>query len=685
MSDINKQKKLITNSKSNNDVLFQKSHKLSNLDNNTKLSHKDTNKFNYNNNKQKFTNNPANLIKKETFSKPNLNKLSKLNINNNIAINNNELNIININNNTKSKLNQSNIIDKETKIKKKYLMNNDNSFDNETDFIDDSKYDTTNDIKYINKYDSNDFNIIIDDKATTDNVNLNSKEIISNIKEENKEEALIKKLKNNTANKSVFLNLNDNNKAFKLYDIKESDLTIKRKDENDRKILNNYIVLGLLGSGSYSRVKLVLNLEDEINYSMKIIKELMLEKQKKNFSRDKEGNLLVKTMLDDVKNEIEILKRLNHENICKLFEIIKDKENRKTYFIMELAELGPVLTYNDYEEKFVINEYITDGNDYIPEYRIRLILYGIAKALNYLHNVENIVHRDLKPDNILIDEFYVPKLIDFSISSIIEKDDVFIKTEGNNFFYSPELCIGKSEFKAKPCDIWSYGICAYIMIYQKLPIYPKNKHNMIELFDLIRKGEINFPEKDDKNNTISNDLIEFVKRCLEKDPNKRITASELVKHIYFKPISDIDNYNSSNNMFINVPTEIKHNQGSSNKLSINKLKANKSDSYKNLYLSPVTHNNDFKFGVNNSINKNISANSEGIKNIAISSNISSISKTPPKGYFMNEIVRILYIYIYIYKYYYYIIFFIKRMKNFDCLYKYLLLYIFINTYYLFTI
>lgn len=314
------------------------------------------------------------------------------------------------------------------------------------------------------------------------------------------------------------------------YQAVETQLTKKYYDTEDIKHYNQYKVIKTVGSGSYSKVKLMENTETGEFVCFKIINEFILERKKKSFTRDEEGNILVTTMLDDVKNEIKALKIMNHPNITKMHEIIVDKDNRKNYLVIDYALHGCLMTYDDSKDKFVVNPAVTNNDNVIPEANIKRILHSLAKALSYIHR-KNIVHRDLKPDNILITKDQDAMLSDFSICSIIEGEDYFRKTEGNNYFFAPELCQGKSSFRAKPVDIWAYGVCAYIMIYNTFPIIPQNKLNLIMLFDMIRAGEVEYPMSKNK---ASKELIELVKRCLTKDPDVRITASELENHPYFK-------------------------------------------------------------------------------------------------------------------------------------------------------
>lgn len=345
-------------------------------------------------------------------------------------------------------------------------------------------------------------------------------------------------------------NINSNKKTISNNRIPDIPITksIKKIYDGDTKYYNQYKVLSVIGVGSYSKVKLVYDLNKEKYFCFKIISELSLTRKKKFFGKDEEGNIVIQTLFDDAKNEMDILQKINNPYICNLHEILIDEENKKYYLVLDYIKHGAIMTYLDKEEKFVINKVLlnsnnnnsNDSNDssnntLISEKHIKNIIYNTTKAINYLHS-NNIVHRDIKVDNILLDENLNPRLSDFSIASLIKGDDVFKKTEGNLYFYSPELCQGLKTFSAKPCDIWALGVCAYLMVYHELPIFPKNRNNTIELLALIKEGSVDY-NKNKNVNSYSKKLISVIERCLTKDPLKRITAKELLELDYFKDIS----------------------------------------------------------------------------------------------------------------------------------------------------
>ena len=286
---------------------------------------------------------------------------------------------------------------------------------------------------------------------------------------------------------------------------------------------------------------------------MKVIDKKLLRKNNKGFSRDENGELIISSMLEDALKEIAILKKCNHKNIIKLYEILYDDEKEKLYLILEYCPKGPLIIYNEDNDNFEINKnyFINkdfyknlnneDNNSIIEneiekikkdnysEDEIRYFLRQIIKGVSYLHH-NGIIHKDLKPDNILISHTNKIKITDFNVSSLLKdkkNDKIGKKIEGTLYFRAPETCISEEnensdfDIRGKPLDIWSIGIIAYILAYKKFPF---NNDNIMELFDIIEKGNYIIPD-----NRMSNGFIEFLNMCLEKNPKKRASIWKLKK------------------------------------------------------------------------------------------------------------------------------------------------------------
>ena len=332
--------------------------------------------------------------------------------------------------------------------------------------------------------------------------------------------------------------------------IPETELHRTRNSEGE-KFYNEYKYIKYLGEGTFSKVKLVI--KNNQFYAMKVIDKKLLRKNNKGFSRDENGELIISSMLEDALKEIAILKKCNHKNIIKLYEILYDDEKEKLYLILEYCPKGPLIIYNEDNDDFEINKnyFINkdfyknlnneDNNSIIEneiekikkdnysEDEIRYFLRQIIKGVSYLHH-NGIIHKDLKPDNILISHTNKIKITDFNVSSLLKdkkNDKIGKKIEGTLYFRAPETCISEEnensdfDIRGKPLDIWSIGIIAYILAYKKFPF---NNDNIMELFDIIEKGNYIIPD-----NRMSNGFIEFLNMCLEKNPKKRASIWKLKK------------------------------------------------------------------------------------------------------------------------------------------------------------
>ena len=304
--------------------------------------------------------------------------------------------------------------------------------------------------------------------------------------------------------------------------------------------MNKYKILKLIGDGTYGTVYKGLNTETNSYVAIKILK--------KNFSNFNECLQL---------NEIKILKELNHENIIKLLEVIRE-ENNKVSLIFEYLDENLNDFINKYEEK----------KEKIPEQTIKNILHQILEGLNYLHS-QGIIHRDLKPDNILLDLTNKKvKIADFGTAKKILNDSNEILTDYicTRWYRAPE-CVLKSVKYNEKIDIWAFG-CILCELYNLEPIFPgESEFDQLEKITkilgtpsinswpeghkLIKKLEINFPKHSKKNlNDIIKNINEFginmIENIFQYDYNNRPSAKELLDYIYFNNDSYNENFEKTN-------------------------------------------------------------------------------------------------------------------------------------------
>lgn len=102
------------------------------------------------------------------------------------------------------------------------------------------------------------------------------------------------------------------------------------------------------------------------------------------------------------------------------------------------------------------------------------------------------------------------------------------KSAGSPAFMPPELCVAKhGEVSGRAADIWSMGCTLFCLLFGRIPF---EKHGMLELYQAIRNDD---PQYDDSCNP---ELLELLKRLLEKDPKKRITLEQIRVSMIIHPL-----------------------------------------------------------------------------------------------------------------------------------------------------
>lgn len=165
----------------------------------------------------------------------------------------------------------------------------------------------------------------------------------------------------------------------------ETNNVLIKYEENGDKIVNHYKFIKTLGRGSYSKVKLAIDINNKNKtFAVKIVNKGILKRKKKGYGKDEEGNMTIITMLDDAVNEIKILKVLNngssHQNVIKLYEIINDDKADKTYIILEYCEKSSLMQFNDQTGVFSVNP---NFNKNYTEKELAKIFFGLASGLIY--------------------------------------------------------------------------------------------------------------------------------------------------------------------------------------------------------------------------------------------------------------------------------------------------------------
>lgn len=338
--------------------------------------------------------------------------------------------------------------------------------------------------------------------------------------------------------------------------------------------------------------------DDEDLVAVKIFSKSIL-KRRRTMERDRKSRKVrVKTAMQLVEREIALMKKLSHPNLVNLYDVIDSPESDILYMVLEYMPLGEILTYqNDgtfrrKDPRPGCTKYQVPGivNGHFEEEQAALYFVDILHGLAYLHQ-HHICHRDLKPENILLDSRGIAKLGDFGVSHVFDEksdfgvhrqaslDDSLVdvsgddlsgdlndhsppdspphphnmltrkdtdaalamkgmahrgmlsRTEGTWCFWSPEMCEGSQAFSGYAADMWAAAVCLYIFVTGRLPVYSEIP---TELFEQISEAKISYDGFG-----LTNSLVDLLKKCLEKDPDKRAGVGDCLQHPFLQVAREI--------------------------------------------------------------------------------------------------------------------------------------------------
>jgi protein-serine/threonine kinase len=267
--------------------------------------------------------------------------------------------------------------------------------------------------------------------------------------------------------------------------------------ENSPATLEDFKHLKILGQGSFGKVVLVKNQNNNKLYAMKILDKKFIVK---------------KNQVSHTQTERALLEKLKHPFIVKLNYAFQD--SKRLYFLTEFLQGGELFFH-------------LRRNSGYKEKAVRFYMCQILLALEYMHD-NNYIYRDLKPENILIDKEGNIKLTDFGLSKIMPPDETTTYTMcGTAEYLAPEILFGKGYDKT--CDWFSFGVVLFEMFCGYHPF--KSKGQRIDPKIYLRKTYI--PEKVGKT---ARDLIE---KLFVSNPKKRLgykSADEVKNHPFFQGI-----------------------------------------------------------------------------------------------------------------------------------------------------
>ena len=298
----------------------------------------------------------------------------------------------------------------------------------------------------------------------------------------------------------------------------------KRNLEIIGKIDSKFYLIKKLGKGSYSKVYLGVSIEqfenikknDEIKfYSIKVINPM-------------------KSDISLIKNEVQFLKNIEHDNILKIYEYgtgikskIKDekiKEKKIFYIVMEYLEHGELLNYITKVSSLECKGFGEDLG--------KLIFSQLLDGLEEIHS-KNIFHRDIKLENIMLGRDYKFKFVDFGFST--DETGILKTYLGTPSYAAPELHL-KRGYYAKSEDIFSLGVTLFIIVTGTLPFKLATLNDTFYKF-IIESDYVGFWKE--RMIDVSPTFMELFDNMIAFDYTQRPSISEIRQSPWMKNI----NYN----------------------------------------------------------------------------------------------------------------------------------------------
>ncbi|KAL8712276.1 MAG: hypothetical protein Q9220_003427 [cf. Caloplaca sp. 1 TL-2023] len=268
-----------------------------------------------------------------------------------------------------------------------------------------------------------------------------------------------------------------------------------------------------VGGGTFGSVYAAVNLDTN---NLMAVKEIRLQDPQ-----------MIPTVAGQIRDEQAVLEVLDHPNIVSYYGIEVHRD--KVYIFMEYCSggsLANLLEHGRIEDETVIQVYALQ------------MLEGLA----YLHQ-SGIAHRDIKPENILLDYNGVIKFVDFGAAKIIARQGKTLQPQdvaaggaggrvpgkqksmtGTPMYMSPEVIKGGNEGRHGAIDMWSLGCVILEMSTGRRP-WASLDNEWAIMYNIAQGNPPQLPSKDQ----LSEQGMEFLKRCFDRDPKKRASAAELLQ------------------------------------------------------------------------------------------------------------------------------------------------------------
>ncbi|KAI4354236.1 hypothetical protein L6164_003122 [Bauhinia variegata] len=284
--------------------------------------------------------------------------------------------------------------------------------------------------------------------------------------------------------------------------------------------MERYKILRELGDGSCGNVY---KARDMITYEIVAVKKL----KRKFYFWEEYTNL----------REIKTLRKMNHPNIIKLKEVIR--ENNELFFIFE---------YMDYN----LYQLIKEREKPFSEEEIRCFMTQVLQGLSHMHK-KGFFHRDLKPENLLVTND-VLKIADFGLAREVSSMPPYTQYVSTRWYRAPEVLL-QTPYYTPAVDMWAAG-ALLAELFTLSPIFPGESEldqlykiycilgtpdltafpigaNKSRLLDLVGHEVVPPVKLPDIIPNASLEAIDLIKQLLSWDPSRRPDADQSLQHPFF--------------------------------------------------------------------------------------------------------------------------------------------------------
>uniref|UniRef100_K3X6H3 non-specific serine/threonine protein kinase n=1 Tax=Globisporangium ultimum (strain ATCC 200006 / CBS 805.95 / DAOM BR144) TaxID=431595 RepID=K3X6H3_GLOUD len=284
--------------------------------------------------------------------------------------------------------------------------------------------------------------------------------------------------------------------------------------------MNRYKITKQLGDGTYGSVLKAVNRQSG--------EVVAVKKMKKKFYSWEECMQL---------REVNSLKKLNHPNIIKLKEVIR--ENDELYFVFEYMENN-------------LYEAMKKRDRHFPESKIRNLMYQMLQGLAFMHK-HSFFHRDIKPENMLVKGDII-KVADFGLAREIRSRPPFTDYVSTRWYRAPEVLLRSTTYNS-PIDAWAMG-CIMAEMFTLRPLFPGSSEGdqlykicsvlgnpthstWPEGMKLAAQMNYRFPQFVPTQLAqliphASPEAIQLMTDLLKYDPNQRPTSSQALQYPFFQ-------------------------------------------------------------------------------------------------------------------------------------------------------